>query len=172
MRAWHVSLRLILGPSSSARTVFDRLAAPLFAQLGYRVVPGATCGQAMSPSLTALLDVKGTPLGTLVVTAWNRDTATAWRDAVLMGIGHGLRWCFCINGHSLRVFDGLRTYSRQFVEFNLEAVFEDERTFGVFWGLLRAAAMAPRDRDRRPLLDRAVVLCDEHRARVRSSLQV
>ena len=39
MRAWHVPLRAQIGPAASARTCFDRLGAPLFAQLGYRVLP-------------------------------------------------------------------------------------------------------------------------------------
>ena len=100
----------------------------------------------------------GTAAAALVVTAWGRDPASAWRDAVRHGIGHGVRWCFCLTGPSLRVVDAVRTYSRRFVEFDLAAVADNDRTFAVFWGLLRADAM--RASGGQPLLDRAVAISE------------
>ncbi len=167
VRAWHLPLRSDLGPATGSRALFDRLAVPLLAQFGYRVMPdGAT-----RSVFRARLEAHGRLVATLLVTDWGQDPSAAWRDAVHQGIGHGVRWCFCITGPVLRAVDSLRTYSRQFVEFDLETSIDNERTFGVFWGLLRGAAMARTLPDARPLLERAIELSDQHRAAVRTSLQ-
>ena len=167
MRAWHVTLRTRLGPSSSARTCFDRLAAPLFGQLGYRVLPAA----ASEGMFRAVLLAADRPVATLVVTAWGQDPGRIWRSAVHLGIVNDLSWCFCLTGPSLRVVDTRRTYSRRFVEFLLEPTVDDGRAFAVFWGLLRSDAMASRNGQARSLLDRAIDLSEEHRTLLRSSLQ-
>ncbi len=172
LRAWHVPLRAVLGPSAAARTVFDRIAVPLFSQLGYRLVPTVepdSDGVRQERPYRAHLEARGATIATLVVTGWGQDPAAAWRGAVRHGIGHGVRWCFCLTGHAVRVVDAVRTYSRRFVEFDLGTVADDERTFAVFWGLLRADAL--HGNGDRCLLDRAVEISEAHRAAVRSSLQ-
>ena len=171
MRAWHVPLRSALGPATGPRTLFDRLAVPLFALLGYRILADGV-GATGSAVIRAVLEVRGHASATALVTRWGEDATRAWRDAVRFGISRGLRWCFCVTGPSLRVVDGVRTYSRQYVELDLERAIDDERTFAVLWGLLRAAAMRPPRADGRPLLERAIELSETHRASVRSSLQV
>jgi N-6 DNA Methylase/Eco57I restriction-modification methylase len=168
LSAWHAPLRKVLGPASGSRTLFDRLAVPLFSQLGYRVVADG----AHAHVLRAVLEVKGQSAATLFVTGWGQDPASSWRDVVLHGISHGLRWCFCLNGPSLRVVDGLRTYSRQFVELDLDTALDQEKTFAVLWGVLRADAMCTSDDDGRPVLERAIEISERHRAAVRSSLQL
>jgi hypothetical protein len=167
LRAWHLPLRGHLGPALALRAIFDRLAEPLLTGLGYHVVPA----DATPESFRAVLEVSGTPRATLLVTLWGQHPASAWRDAVRLGIGQSARWCFCLTGPLLRIVDSSRTYSRQFVEFDIEIALENEQTFAVFWGLLRGAAMAGTSRDTRPLLDRAIELSEQHRASVRSSLQ-
>ncbi len=167
LRAWHLTLRGQLGPALALRAIFDRLAEPLLTALGYRVVPA----NATPESFRAVLEVSGTPRATLLVTLWGQHPASAWREAVRLGIGQGERWCFCLTGPRLRIVDSSRTYSRQFVEFDLETALENEQTFAVVWGLLRGAAMAGTSRDTRPLLDRAIELSEQHRASVRTSLQ-
>ncbi len=168
LSAWHTPLRKVLGPASGPRTLFDRLAIPLFSQLGYRGVAHGADAQV----LRAVLEVKGRPTATLFVTGWGQDPASSWRDVVLHGIGHGLRWCFCLTGPSLRVVDGLRTYSRQFLELDLATALDQEKAFAVLWGVLRAEAMRTSDDDRRPVLERAIEISERHRAAVRSSLQL
>ncbi len=108
----------------------------------------------------AVLKQSGVPRATLLVTLWGQHPASAWRDAVRLGIGQSERWCFCLTGPRLRIVDSTRTYSRQFVEFDLEIAIENEETFAVLWGLLRAAAMAGSGDDPRPLLDRAIELTE------------
>ncbi len=170
LRAWHLPLRSLLGPATSPRAMLDTLAVPLFAQLGYRVLPDAQPSRRpRTPACT--LTVDGRIVAVLVVTHWGDDTGGAWRDAVHHGIAHGARWCCCVTGPSLRIVDCVRTYSRQFVELDLEIAFDDERTFAVLWGLLRGPAMAGALPGGSPLLERAIAISEDYRAAVRLSLQ-
>ncbi len=170
IRAWYGTVRGQLGPAVASRTVFDRVATPLMAQLGYRLLPaGAT-----PLALRALLEARHQPAASLLVTSWGQDPAAAWREAVRHGIGQGVRWSFCLTGPTLRIVDSFRTYSRQFLEFDVETAIDTEETFAIFWGLLRAEAMAGSGLpgvEGRPLLDRAIAISEDHRAQIRSSLQ-
>ena len=165
LRAWSRTVRDRFGPTAAPRTVFDRVAAPLFSQLGYRLVPGS----AGADSIAAALNAGAKTVAALLVTSWGRDPSSAWRSAVRQGIGLGVRWCFCANGLVVRVIDSQRTYSRRFLEFNLQASVEDARGFEMLWGLLRADAMAPGEGQ--SAIDRAIEISDEHRREVRDSLQ-
>lgn len=168
LRVWHTPLRATLGPSCGARQLFDRLAAPLSAELGYRVVR-AGGPPATDAALHSVLEARGAAVALLVTTGWGHDPSPLWRDAVRRGIGHGIRWVFCVNGPALRVVDAERAYSRRFAEFDLPATLDDDAAFEVFWRLLRADGIGP---DGRPMpLDLAVTLSERHRADVRSSLQ-
>jgi hypothetical protein len=166
LRAWHSSIAREMGPASGAREVFDRIAAPLGAALGFRVRLSATDTGRL---FHAVLEAHGNSAAALLVTDWGRDPAGAWRDAVRHGIAQNLRWCFCLNGSVLRVLDARRTYSRRFAEFDLDAALHDPVGFGVFWGLLRADAFAP---GRTPPLETAIAVSEQHRAEVRTSLQL
>lgn len=165
LRSWHERVRADLGPVSSPRAVFDRVAVPLMSQLGYKVLPAATAADAFA----AVLEVSGRRAAVLLVTAWARDLTNAWRDAVRHGIAQQVRWCFCINGPTLRVFDSRRTYSRRFIEFELRQTIEHAPAFEVIWGLLRAKTWSPTTD--LSVLDKALELSEAHRAAVRDSLQ-
>ena len=167
LRAWHLPLRTELGPASAVRTIFDRLAVPLFEALGYRVLPSGGSNE----MLRAVLEANGTPAAGLVVTGWGRDAATAWRDAVRQGIALDARWCLCVTGPAVRVVDSRRTYSRRFVEFSLEEALDDGRAFRVFWSVLWAGRMCPTHENQQPLLDHLVALSESHRTEVRNALQ-
>ncbi len=174
LRNWYGPLLSTIGPVSAARTIMDRLASPLLAQLGYRTVPTMLERSAFTGGdplwLSAVLQGNTGSVAALVVTGWGHDPGSVWRKAVLHGIALDARWCFCITGPDLRIFDGRRTYSRQFVEFDLATCIDDERAFAVFWGLLRADAMSA-GAEGGSLLDRAVEISEAYRASVRSSLQ-
>ncbi len=159
-------LRALLGPATPLRVIFDRFAEPLLRALGYHVTPINTTAERLS----GVLEVAGTPSATLLLTTWGQDPAAAWREAVRLGIGTSERWCFCLTGPSLRIVDARRTYSRRFFEFDLELTIDNEQSFAVFWGLLRADAMRS-SASERPLLDSAVELSERHRAAVRNALQ-
>ena len=80
----------------------------------------------------------------LLVTAWGRDPSSAWRTVVRQGIGLGVRWCFCANGPALRVIDSQRTYSRRFVEFDLQAAIENPHSFEIVGTASRRGDVAAR----------------------------
>ena len=73
------------------------------------------------------------------------------------------------NFGGVRVFDAKRAYSRRFVEFELAAAIDDERTSSILWALLSAESMSPVCGD--TVLDRAVESCERHRTAVRNSLK-
>jgi hypothetical protein len=141
------------------------VALPLVTLLGYDAMLLTRSG--MPPY--AVLRVEGKEVAVLLVAAWGEDPSGYWRDAVKRGIGHGVRWCICVNGPALRLFDARRAYSRRFAEFDLALALDDELTSSIFWTLLAAPGMSPvRDV---PVLDRAVDICERHRRAVRNSLK-
>jgi hypothetical protein len=160
----HRRMRPSMGPACGARLVFDRLAAPLFQELGYAIALSPAPAGAL---LSAVLAAGGREVATLIVTPWGLDPAAAWREAVRHGIAHGLRWSLCVNGPELRVIDAERTYSRRFAQFDLDDTVDTDAGFAPLWGLLRAAAFGYTP----PLLERAIAISEQHRATVRASLQ-
>ncbi len=165
-RSWHVPTRTTLGPASGARTVFDRIAAPLFRQLGYRVIPLAGGPEV----LKAALKGRGPASAGLVVTGWGRDASRVWREAVRQGIGLDAGWCFCVTGSDVRIVDSRRTYSRRYIQFALDTTLDDEKSFQIFWSILRADAILSLPGGT-SALDRAVALSEAHRTQVRHALQ-
>ncbi len=165
LMAWHAGISRELGPSTTARTVFDRVAEPLLTELGFTLVP---CHPASGSVLRAVLLAGTTAAAVVVAAPWGREPGEQWRTAVHLGIGRGVRWCLCVNGLSLRVVDTRRTYSRRFTEFDLGATLQSSASFSIFWRLLCAAAFtgAPS-----PRLDQAVESSEAHRSAVRASLQ-
>jgi len=171
LRSWIGRAFAELGPASTARAVFDRVAAPLATLLGYQVVLTTTGRPVARNAVNAWLSVGGKPVAAMVVTAWEVDGGGAWRETVRQGIAGGVRWCVAVTGPSLRLFDARRTYSRREADIDLAIAAGDPSTFAVLWGLVRAEAIAVSAASDTSTLDRAVQLCERHRADVRSSLQ-
>ena len=161
---WHATLSRMAGPAWPARKVFDEVAAPLCTALGFHVVPARSGATAVD----ALLQSSGEVVAAAITLAWGQDLGTAWREGVRRGIAAGVRWCFCFNGPSLRLFDAARTHSRRYVELDLERIAAEPATFALTWRLLRAAAFGGRSQTQ---LDAAVLASERHRANVRDSLQ-
>jgi len=164
IRAWHAGIAKQLGPASSARAVFDRLAAPLFARMGFCVVP---IGDRAGACLHAQLETENRIAAVLVVTDWGRDPSAVWRDAVRLGIGHTVSWCLCVTGPVLRIVDATRTYSRRYAEFDLDVAIPDPVSFSTLLRLIHAGAFATSP----TALDLAVTASEQFRAEVRASLQ-
>jgi N-6 DNA Methylase/Eco57I restriction-modification methylase len=164
LRAWHAAVVREMGPASSARSVYDRVAAPLMSELGFRLM---LTGTERGEMLRAMLHAAGTPAAALLVVGWGREPGGVWREGVRLGIGGSVRWCICINGRACRVLDARRTYSRRFIEFDLGATMHDRTTFALFWHLLNAAAFSRSTTS----LDEAVRRSEAHRSDVRVSLQ-
>jgi hypothetical protein len=165
IRAWHASVSRSMGPADSARSVFDRLAVPLLQNLGFRVVPATSRS---SGCLHAQLEADGRAVALLVVTGWGRDPSSAWRESVRLGIATKVRWCLCVTGPLLCVFDATRTYSRRHAQFDLESTVQDPGAFAALSALVHANAFT---RAPQPVLDRLVLASEQFRAEVRTSLQ-
>jgi len=163
--AWHNQIAREMGPTSTARQVFDRVAAPLAARLGLRLVPAAT--PAISPSVHAVLHTDRSAVATLLATDWGRDPGSAWSEAVRLGIAHDLRWCVCITGTALRIIDATHTYTRRFAQFDLVTTAHDVTSASVLVALLQAEAFNQAE----TAMDRAVAISDRHRTAVRTALQ-
>ena len=115
-----------LGPASTLRAVSDQAALPVAEILGFEV---------QRDSMSA-----GEARVALRVGLWDDSLDGLWRDAVRAGISFQSSWCLCTNGHELRLVDAARTYSRAYVQFDLERVVDDPQAFAVLWGVLRADA--------------------------------
>jgi hypothetical protein len=163
LRAWHRRVRDAVGPATTARGLFDLIAAPLAAQLGYAVRIDAS--GALGGRHRAGLEAGGRRVAALTVPGWR---VSPWRDGVLAGLAQEVSWCFCVTGPELHLVDVRRTFARRYLRIDLTVAFEDERAFALLWGLLRAEAM---DGPGPPLVEVAVQLSESHRREVRASLQ-
>ena len=145
--------------------MFDLVAEPLAAALGFRVVPVS----GNSEHIEATLQVRETRAAVMIVTAWGQPAASVWRMAVHRALDHGTRWCLCVSGPAIRLFDADRAYARRYAEFDLQATVDSDQTLALLWGLLRATAFLPATGG--AVLDRTVAFCEQHRADVRVSLR-
>ena len=164
LRAWHAAVRLRLGPAAGARTVFDEVAQPVAAALGYD-----SCLVSARDVVTAMLTQGGRPVAALVATAWGRPLRSVWRQAVHGGLSQDVRWALCVNGPAVGIYDVQRAYARRLVEFDLAAVLESSRGRAMLCGLLGPDSLSPRDGG--SPFERVIEYCESHRIAVRSSLR-
>ena len=134
-RRWWSAHASQLGPASSLRAIWHGAAVPMAEQLGFSV--SALDGD--GDLRRALLTSADSRIG-LLAGHWTLSLDNVWREAVRHGIGLETPWSLCTNGHQLRLVDTQRTYSRAFLQFDLEQTIESAATFQVFWGVLRADA--------------------------------
>jgi hypothetical protein len=76
----------------------------------------------------------------LFAATWNVSLDSLWRQAVRSGIGVNAPWVFCTNGREWRLVDTQRTYSRAYIQFDLQQTLACWPTFRVFWGVFRNEA--------------------------------
>lgn len=129
-----------LGPASSVRAIWDQGAVPLAEILGFTVRQS----EIRSTDIRCALLTSANSRVAFLVGHWSDSLDTLWRKAVRTGIGFQASWCLCTNGRELRLVDTERTYSRAYLQLDLEQAIADPRTFPVFWGVMRADAfLAP-----------------------------
>src|SRR6185436_1932078 len=100
--------------------------------------------------------------GTAIVVGYNQPMSSAWRESVRAGIHADARWSFCSNGVGFRLVDARRTWSRDYLEFDLSVLGESQVTQSALWSLARAESLT----SDAPLLDRAVMLSARHGVQV------
>ena len=135
---WWRSVSRSIGPSASARQVFDVAAAPLLEALGYAV-------PAMRPVGDRLLGVSQRPgtSATLVITLpWSATVDTAWRDAIRGGAGTDAAWALVLNGRALQVIDCARPWSRHALLFEFASLLQQSRGAQLLWMLAGSHATA------------------------------
>lgn len=151
---WFEQIDATLGPASSVRSIADAAVLPLLRILGYAVV------QRTDTAASCLLRAhgEGDVAVAVQVVGWGSTLESSWRPAVLGSIAADTRWVLCVNGISLRIVDGQRTWSRDYLEFDLACLAEPGDARTLLWSLVSAAAMAARP----PLLDSAVEMSARH----------
>ena len=133
---WRMVCRT-LGPASGARQVFDVAVGPLLTALGHQAGGfGPHAG-----GLLGMLQRTEPTVAVGFVLPWAARLEPAWRDAVRGGLVTNARWALISNGHSLRIIDCQRPWSRLSVELEMGAILADPRGAAVLWALARATAV-------------------------------
>lgn len=165
LRTWHAGVRARLGPTASARVIFDTVAEPLMRTLGFDVSLVES-----SPQLAvAVLTSSGRPVAALIAAPWVVPIRSLWRHAIRNGLAQQVRWAIGVNGHAIGAFDVRRPYARRWVEFDLEVSLDLERSLIVLSSLLCAPALL--EKGDASTLERVLIYCERHRAAVRGSLR-
>ena len=166
LRAWHAGIRARLGPTASARTIFDTVAEPLLRSLGFDISVVQSSSQICRRDCSRS---PACPVAALIAAPWVVPLRTLWRQAVRCGLAHQVRWTIGVNGSAIAAFDVRRAYARRWVEFEMEVALDVERSLGVLCTLLGAPALG--GSGERAVLERVLDHCERHRAAVRGSLR-
>ncbi len=138
-RWWHAQGSQ-LGPASSIRSIWELAAEPLVELLGFAVGPATS----HAPDVRHALLLPSSARIALIGATWNASLDNMWRDAARRGIGLDAAWALCTNGRELRLVDTQRTYSRAYLQFDLQRAVDHQPTFAVLWGVLREEAFRSR----------------------------
>jgi hypothetical protein len=122
-----------LGPASSLRAMLDAGIRPFAAALGLDLGSGISY---RSTNVAATLVGGPDPIAVLV-TSWGEALDPLWRSAVTAALERAAACCLLFNGTHVRLVDTSRSFSRRYVEFDLDAILDDERSFRAFWTVLR-----------------------------------
>ena len=151
---WATRREAMFGPASGVRAIADGIAIPLLKILGFTIL------RRQDDKGYARLEAgwRGMPLVPVVIAGWDDPLDGVWRHSILDAVRADERWGFAFNGSSLRIVDAHRTWSRQYLEFDLALLSHDDDAFALLWRIARAESLATPPR----LLDRAVDLSARH----------
>jgi hypothetical protein len=158
LQHWSEQRHETFGPASSPQAIADGVIVPLLRILGYTQfnrteAPGAVRFDASS----------GAPCRIpVLVVGWGDDLQATRRTAVLSAISIDARWCLAANGLAIRVFDGQRTWNREYLELDFDVLGEDPDVQALCWSLLRADSLTAAA----PLLEVAAARSAEYGDRV------
>lgn len=164
-RAWRLAAGRC-GPATSVRALFDFVAEPLFAALGYRTVDWSLRRDAGEATLRTS---SGVPVA-LVLLPWGASATSAWRDAFRLAKAAQAEWAFILAPPFLTLARVSGASTRQRLDFSLP-VAVDHGPDHPFWRLASAAVFGA-DRDGSPprllgLIERAA----RYQAQVTDDLQ-
>lgn len=169
---WWRRTAATLGPASSTRALWDLGLIPPLRLLGYEAdtgeanIKGIVVGRCRAANVTLRV----------LVAPWSDDLDRVWRIAAQRDQA-AERWWICFNGPHLRLVDSTRIYAERHLDFDLEIVANDARSFAVLWAVLRArvfcsaGASADPKSNPTPLFEQFVELSETHATGVCRSLQ-
>ena len=137
------------GPVSSVRAIADIMVVPLLQALGF------TVARRVDDPRWCRLELS---TATAVVVGYGEPLTRVWRESVTGGVAGDARWCFCSNGVTLRIVDAGRTWSRDYLDFDLNVLGESHGAQSALWSLARAEALTHPT----PLLDLAATRSAKH----------
>jgi Eco57I restriction-modification methylase len=114
-----------LGPSSSLRTLLDAGATPVLSAVGFEPPLDV---ERIDTVLAATLTTR-TQRVLLIVAPWAEPLNVLSHWSFKQALLRSARWCLLFNGTHLRLADAARPYSRRFIQFDLDAVADDEDAF-------------------------------------------
>jgi methylase of polypeptide subunit release factors len=159
---WRDRVEETLGPASSARAIADVSTIPLLGLLGL-----AVCGRADRPGDTLVSTQCGPVRGPdVLIAGWNVPLAGAWRESVRSAIDADVRWTLATNGVSLRLVDGRRTWSREYLEIGLADPDVDGVIAAILWTCFSGEAL----RSDNVFLPGVIEQSEQHSAGVREAL--
>ena len=157
---WWRRVDRLIGPASGTRLVHDVAVVPLLQLLGH-------AGVASAPHAPGLCgEIPGSQVVCMTV-PWSMPVRGCWRAGVAAGVAARRRWVLVCNGHSLRIIDSNRAWTRKGVEFDLAAAASSSALAALLWQLAHANAFAPSNAHS---LHSIVERSDAHAARVCASL--
>jgi hypothetical protein len=154
LESWWERAEDALGPASSVRAIAETAAVPLLEILDLTV----TSREDVEGGCVLETRWSGRQGPRVLVVPWNQPLSPSWRAAVLRAIAIDGRWSFCTNGTSLRLVDSRRTWSRDYLEFDLTLVGREPEPMTLLWTFVRGPAITSVD----TLLDRAIEQSERH----------
>jgi hypothetical protein len=154
-----------LGSASSVRAITEVALLPLIDLLDLTVVRridanGTECLELAGKEVEARFALIAIAVG------WGDPLERIWRTSLVHAVGADARWCLCCNGRVLRIVDTRRTWSRDYLEFDLVLLGREAEAQSVLWAVAHASGFG-----RTPaLLDFAVDLSRHHGVRVCKAL--
>ena len=120
---WWRRCEASLGPASSVRAVADVGVVPLLRLLGFSIT------RRRDEELRCVLQLAGGTATVIAVTVpWGASLSGVRLWATAEAIASDAQWCLCSNGRSLRIVDGRRTWSRQYLEFEAPVLAHEPTT--------------------------------------------
>ncbi len=147
-----------LGAASSVRAITDVALLPIVDLLGLQMVRRVDEDGLCRLDLSAGHQSCVTAIGV----SWGEPLERAWKVAVLGAVGADARWCLCCNGQALRLVDARRTWSRDYLEFDLLVLDRAVEAQSVLWAVAHADALSGQP----ARLDTAVALSRHHAVHV------
>ena len=162
---WHM-VEQTCGPASGLRALFDIVAMPLAAMLGFQA---SQASFARDRCTAVLRSPAGTPVALLVL-PWATRPAGQWRDVTAAARDIGASWCLVLAPPFLSLVDARGFATRRSLDLSLPDLVTDP-PFAVLMTLVHADGFDRQTRGAGPRLDALIYAGTRYQARVRDDLQ-